>query len=71
MAGAAAHRDGRGSIAPSAGWNEATVARRRPAKSGLVGQIDSLSGSTGMLIGIGLGLAFAAVGLALALILLK
>ncbi len=74
MAKAAAGRADRSppSLAPLGGWNESTVARRRPSpKAGLVGQIDSLTGSTGMLIGIGLGLAFAAVGLALALILFR
>jgi hypothetical protein len=74
MAKAAASRAERSppSLAPLGGWNESTVARRRPIpKAGLVGQIDSLTGSTGMLIGIGLGLAFAAVGLALALILFR
>jgi eukaryotic-like serine/threonine-protein kinase len=61
----------RGPTLAPAGWNESTVARRRPHRSGFVGQIDSLSGSTGMLIGIGIGLAFAAVGLTLSLILFK
>jgi hypothetical protein len=61
----------RGATLPSGGWNESTVARSRSKRTGVVGQIDTLSGSTGMLIGIGLGLAFAAVGLALALILFK
>lgn len=61
----------RGATLPSGGWNESTVARSRSRRTGVVGQIDTLSGSTGMLIGIGLGLAFAAVGLALALILFK
>ncbi len=72
-AAAAAMRADRALGPIGTGWNESTVARRRaaPARSGLIGQIDALSGSTGMLIGIGLGLALAAVGLLLAVLILN
>ncbi len=58
------------------GWNEATVSRRRletspPApRGGLVGELASLPGTTGFLIGIGLGLGIAA-GVVIALLVMR
>jgi hypothetical protein len=60
------------------GWNEATVMRRRqpggdqlaPGKGGLVGELESLPGTTGFLIGIGLGLGIAA-GVVIALLVMR
>ncbi|NUO49244.1 MAG: protein kinase [Polyangiaceae bacterium] len=60
------------------GWNEATVMRRRqpgsdqlaPGKAGLVGELESLPGTTGFLIGIGLGLGIAA-GVVIALLVMR
>lgn len=61
------------------GWNESTVLRRRPAgdqgpgmpgKAGIVGELESLPGTTGFLIGIGLGLGIAA-GVVIALLLMR
>jgi hypothetical protein len=59
------------------GWNESTVMRRRPetdrpasAPSGIVGELASLPGTTGFLIGIGLGLGIAA-GVVIALLVMR
>ncbi len=65
-------------LAPG-GWNEPTVVRRRAqvqgpspatAHGGLVTQLQGLSGTTGLLIGVGLGLGLAA-GLLIAFLLLR